>query len=126
MLESYRAHTAERAAQGIVPLPLIARQVRELCQLLVNPPAGQDQHLLDLLPQRIPPGVDGASKVKAEFLNDIATGKQKSPLLSPGRAVEILGSMYGGYNVAPLVQALEHPQLGALAAEQLSKTLLVF
>src|SRR5262245_54521063 len=121
MLESYRAHVAERAAQGIVPLPLIARQVRELCQLLLHPPAGEEVVLLELLTQRVPPGVDGASKVKAEFLNELAQGKLVSPLISPQRAVEILGTMLGGYNVAPLVQLLEQPELGALAAEQLSR-----
>ncbi|HKO91669.1 MAG TPA: bifunctional aconitate hydratase 2/2-methylisocitrate dehydratase [Polyangiaceae bacterium] len=126
MLESYRTHVAERAAQGIVPLPLIARQVRELCELLQSPPAGEGALLLELLTERVPPGVDGAAKVKAEFLNDVALGKLKSPLISPTRAVELLGTMLGGYNVAPLVALLEHAQLGTLAAEQLSRTMLVF
>ena len=126
MLESYRTHVAERAAQGIVPLPLLARQVRELCELLQNPPAGEGALLLELLTERVPPGVDGAAKVKAEFLNDLAQGKCKSPLITPSRAVELLGTMLGGYNVAPLVALLEHEQLGALAADQLSRTMLVF
>src|SRR5689334_1277403 len=125
MLESYRQHVAERAAQGIPPQPLIARQVRELCELLVDPPKGEEQFLLDLLADRIPPGVDGASKVKAEFLADIANGKQKSPILDAPRAVELLGTMLGGYNVAPLVALLSHPTLGELAGVQLSRTLLV-
>lgn len=125
MLENYRTHTAERAAQGIVPLPLIARQVRELCQLLLNPPAGEESALLALLSDRVPPGVDGAAKVKAEFLTEVATGRQPCPLITPSRAVELLGTMYGGYNVQPLVQLLEDTKLGALAADQLSRTLLI-
>jgi aconitate hydratase 2 / 2-methylisocitrate dehydratase len=126
MLESYRTHVVERAAQGIVPLPLLARQVRELCELLQNPPAGEEALLLELLTERVPPGVDGAAKVKAEFLNELAQGRLKSPLLTPSRAVELLGTMLGGYNVAPLVALLEHEKLGALAADQLSRTMLVF
>ena len=78
MLESYRTHVAERAAQGIVPLPLIARQVRELCELLQSPPAGEGALLLELLTERVPPGVDGAAKVKAEFLNELAQGRLES------------------------------------------------
>ncbi len=126
MLESYRTHVAERAAKGIVPLPLIARQVRELCELLLNPPPGEEAFLLELLTQRVPPGVDGAAKVKAEFLGEVALGQKQCPLLTAERAVELLGTMLGGYNVAPLVQLLEHPKLGKLAAQQLSRTLLVF
>jgi len=125
MLENYRTHTAERAAQGIVPLPLTARQVRELCELLLAPPAGEEAVLLELLTQRVPPGVDGAAKVKAEFLTGVAQGKTKCPLLTPERAVELLGTMFGGYNVQPLVQLLEDARLGAGAAEQLKGTLLV-
>ncbi|HKU36571.1 MAG TPA: bifunctional aconitate hydratase 2/2-methylisocitrate dehydratase [Polyangiales bacterium] len=125
MLESYRQHVADRASSGIPPQPLIARQVRELCELLVNPPKGEEQFLLELLADRIPPGVDGASKVKAEFLADVANGRAKSPILGAPRAVELLGTMLGGYNVAPLVGLLSHPSLGELAGVQLSRTLLV-
>jgi aconitate hydratase 2/2-methylisocitrate dehydratase len=125
MLESYRQHVAERAAQGIPAQPLIARQVKELCGLLVDPPEGEERFLLELLADRIPPGVDGASKVKAEFLADVANGKVKSPIVGAPKAVELLGTMLGGYNVAPLVALLSHPALGELAAAQLSRTLLV-
>jgi aconitate hydratase 2/2-methylisocitrate dehydratase len=125
MLESYRQHVAERAAKGIVPLPLIARQVRALCELLVAPPPGEEAFLLDLLTERVPPGVDGAAKVKAEFLDKVARGEVTSPLITRAKAVEILGTMLGGYNVAPLVLLLEDPELGALAGKQLSGTLLV-
>jgi aconitate hydratase 2/2-methylisocitrate dehydratase len=125
MLENYRTHAAERAAQGIVPLPLTARQVRELCELLFSPPAGEEAFLLELLTQRVPPGVDGAAKVKAEFLTRVAQSQTQCPLITPERAVELLGTMFGGYNVQPLVQLLEDQRLGAAAAEQLKGTLLV-
>ncbi len=125
MLESYRTHAAERALQGIPPLPLTARQVRELCELLVAPPAGEEAFLVELLTDRVPPGVDGASKVKAEFLADVAHGKVRCPLITQARAVELLGTMLGGYNVAPLVKLLESSELGPIAAAQLSRTLLV-
>src|SRR5688572_4434440 len=125
MLESYRQHVAERAAQGIPPQPLIARQVKELCELLQNPPRGEEKVLLELLADRIPPGVDGASKVKAEFLAEVANGKRKSPIVDARKAVELLGTMLGGYNVAPLVALLSNPGLAELAGVQLSRTLLV-
>jgi aconitate hydratase 2/2-methylisocitrate dehydratase len=125
MLQEYRNHVAERATKGIPPLPLTARQVRELCELLQKPPAGEDALLVDLISQRVPPGVDGAAEVKAGFLANVANGSLRSPLIGAERAVELLGTMLGGYNVAPLVQLLEHPKLGALAARQLGSILLV-
>ena len=126
MLTSYREHVAERAAQGLPPLPLSERQTRELCKLLCDPPAGEAAFLLELLRERVPPGVDGAARVKAECLALVARGVIKSPLLGPEHAVAILGTMLGGYNVSPLVELLEHDRLGPLAAEQLGRVLLVF
>ena len=126
MLEAYRHHEAERAALGIPPLPLSARQTAELIELLKNPPAGEGGFLLDLLTQRVPAGVDDAAKVKASYLAAIALGSESSALISRERATELLGTMLGGYNVAPLVQLLDDAALGAIAAEALKHTLLVF
>lgn len=126
MLSQYRAHTAERAAQGVVPLPLNESQVAGLVELLKAPPAGEEAFLLDLLENRIPPGVDNAAYVKAAFLSAITKGEATSPLVSPVKAVEILGHMQGGYNVQPLIDALDKPELAETAAESLKKTLLVF
>ena len=89
MLESYRQHVAERAAQGVPPQPLIARQVKELCELLVHPVQGEESFLLELLSDRVPPGVDAASKVKAEFLAAVANGTLKSPVIASQSAVAI-------------------------------------
>ena len=125
MLDNYRKHVAERAAQGVVPKPLDAAQTKALTQLLLDPPAGEGEFLLELLTERVPPGVDAASWAKADFLSKIAGGTLKSPLVSPERAVALLGTMLGGYNVEPLVELLTHPTLGALAAEQLCNILLV-
>ncbi|PZV11832.1 MAG: bifunctional aconitate hydratase 2/2-methylisocitrate dehydratase [Pseudanabaena sp.] len=126
MLSAYRDHVAERAQQGIPPLPLNAVQASALCDLLQNPPAGEEEFLLLLLRDRIPPGVDQAAYVKAGWLTAIAKGEQKSPLISPSRAVELLGTMVGGYNVHTLIDLLANDQLGDLAATALKKTLLVF
>lgn len=126
MLSQYRAHAAERAAQGVVPLPLNESQVAGLVELLKAPPAGEEAFLLDLLENRIPPGVDNAAYVKAAFLSAITKGEATSPLVSPVKAVEILGHMQGGYNVQPLIDALDKPELAETAAESLKKTLLVF
>ena len=125
MLEEYRSHVEERAAEGVVPLPLSAEQVTALVELLSNPPAGEEEFLLDLLTHRVPAGVDPAAEVKASFLAEIARGEASSALISKERAVELLGSMLGGYNVQPLVDLLEDGELAALAARQLSHTLLV-
>jgi aconitate hydratase 2/2-methylisocitrate dehydratase len=126
MLEQYRKHVAERAAEGIVPKPLDAAQTATLVELIKNPPAEEENFLLDLLANRIPAGVDEAAYVKAGFLAAIAEGKAASPILSPAEATRLLGTMLGGYNVAPLIGLLDHSELAPIAAKGLSHTLLIF
>jgi len=126
MLEAYRHHVAERAALGIPPLPLSAQQTADVIELLKNPPAGEAEFLLDLLTHRVPAGVDDAAKVKASYLAAIALGSEVNPLITRERATELLGTMLGGYNVAPLVQLLDDAAVGAIAADALKNTLLVF
>ncbi|HHP7231367.1 MAG TPA: bifunctional aconitate hydratase 2/2-methylisocitrate dehydratase, partial [Xenococcaceae cyanobacterium] len=128
MLEAYRQHKAVREAQGIPPLPLTAEQTSQLCEMLKNPPEDQKAELLALLRDRVPPGVDDAAYVKAGFLTAIAKGEIECPLISPQGAVDLLGTMVGGYNVQSLVQLLKshEPGIAAEAASALSKTLLVF
>ncbi|MDD1015661.1 bifunctional aconitate hydratase 2/2-methylisocitrate dehydratase [Pseudomonas rubra] len=126
MLEAYRKHIEERAAQGIVPQPLNAEQTAGLVELLKNPPAGEEAFLVDLITNRIPPGVDEAAYVKAGFLSAVAKGEASSPLLDKKRAVELLGTMQGGYNIATMVELLDDAELAAVAAEQLKHTLLMF
>ncbi|MEG4586632.1 bifunctional aconitate hydratase 2/2-methylisocitrate dehydratase [Microcoleus sp. MOSTC5] len=129
MLESYRRTAAERAALGIPPLPLDAQQTSELCELLKNPPAGEEETLIELLRDRVPPGVDSAAYVKAGFLTGVAKGEIHSPLIAPKWAVYLLGTMMGGYNVQSLIDLLNptaETAIGATAARALSKTLLVF
>ncbi|CAG2157748.1 bifunctional aconitate hydratase 2/2-methylisocitrate dehydratase [Cupriavidus numazuensis] len=126
MLENYRAHVAERAALGIPPLPLSAKQTAELVDLLKNPPAGEEQVLVDLITNRVPAGVDDAAKVKAAFLAAVAQGKDSCKLISRAKATELLGTMLGGYNIAPLISLLADAEVGTVAAEALKKTLLMF
>ncbi|MFM2483115.1 bifunctional aconitate hydratase 2/2-methylisocitrate dehydratase [Celerinatantimonas sp. YJH-8] len=126
MLEAYQKHVQERAELGIVPKPLTAEQTAELVELLKNPPAGDGQELLNLLENRIPPGVDEAAYVKAGFLAAIAKGEAQSPLISAEKATELLGTMQGGYNIEPLIAMLDDDKLAAIAAKALSHTLLVF
>ncbi|WP_413111087.1 bifunctional aconitate hydratase 2/2-methylisocitrate dehydratase [Thaumasiovibrio sp. DFM-14] len=126
MLEAYRLHVAERAAQGIVPKPLDAEQVSGLIELLKSPPAGEEAVILDLFENRIPPGVDEAAYVKAGFLAALTTGEAESPLISPAKAAELLGTMQGGYNIEPLISLLEQPELAPVAVKALSHTLLMF
>ena len=126
MLENYRKHVENRAAQGIVPQPLNEQQTADLVELLKNPPAGEEETLVDLLENRIPPGVDQAAYVKAAFLAAIVRGETTSPLISKLKAIELLGYMQGGYNVEPLIQALDDKELAKAAGDALKKTLLVF
>ena len=126
MLQAYRQHVAERAALGIPPLALEAKQVAELIELIKAPPAGEDAFLMDLLTHRVPPGVDDAAKVKASFLAAVAHGELKVGLISKAKATELLGTMVGGYNVHPLIELLDDAEVAGVAAAALKKTLLMF
>ncbi|MGE4279299.1 MAG: bifunctional aconitate hydratase 2/2-methylisocitrate dehydratase [Magnetospirillum sp.] len=126
MLEAYRQHVAERAALGIPPLPLSAKQTEELVALLQNPPKGEEQVLVDLITHRVPAGVDDAAKVKATFLAEISAGNIKCALIDRVKATELLGTMLGGFNIQPLIRLLGDSTCGKAAAEGLKKTLLVF
>jgi len=126
VLEAYRAHVAERAELNIPPKPLNAEQTAALVELLKNPPAGEETVLVDLLENRIPPGVDEAAYVKAAFLTAIVKGEATSPLVSKEKAIQLLGMMQGGYNIATLVELLDNPELAPLAGNELKHTLLMF
>ncbi|OZA06505.1 MAG: bifunctional aconitate hydratase 2/2-methylisocitrate dehydratase, partial [Methylophilaceae bacterium 17-44-8] len=125
MLKAYETHVQERAAQHLPPLPLNAEQVALLVELLKEPPVGQEKLLLDLLENRTPAGVDQAAYVKAAFLADIAKGNASSPLLNAEKAVMLLGTMLGGYNVQALVELLDG-NMAAQAVNALKNTILMF
>jgi len=126
MLVEYRQHVEERAAEGIPPQALTAEQTAALVELIKNPPAGEEEFLLDLLVNRVPAGVDDAAYVKAGFLAAIASGETACGLISTERAVELLGTMLGGYNIQPMIAALDDDALAPTAVKGLSKTLLMF
>lgn len=128
MLQAYRQHAAERLAQGIPPLPLDAKQTAELVELIKNPPAGEEAFVVELLTDKVPPGVDEASYVKASFLADVAKGTVTTRLITPQQATFLLGTMLGGYNVQPLIDLLEASDAVVVeeAVQALSKTLLVY
>ena len=126
MLEAYRQHVEERAAEGVPPKPLNAEQVASLVELLKTPPAGEEEFILDLITNRVPPGVDEAAYVKAGFLTAIAKGEASSPLIDKIHAVKLLGTMQGGYNIVSMVELLDNEELAREAGEQLKHTLLMF
>src|SRR6476620_10009009 len=126
MLAAYRSHVAERASLGIPALPLSAAQTQELVELLKNPPAGEEQFLVDLITHRVPAGVDDAARVKSGFLEKVAKGSETSPLISRELAARLLGTMLGGFNIKPLIDLIDDAAVGAVAAEGLKKTLLMF
>ena len=126
MLEEYRKHVQERAAEGVVPKPLSADQVAGLIELLKNPPTGEEGFLLDLLANRVPAGVDEAAYVKAAFLTDVAKGNTVCDLVSRIEATRLLGTMLGGYNIPTLVELLDDDEVGKTSADALKSTLLMF
>jgi aconitate hydratase 2/2-methylisocitrate dehydratase len=126
MLDSYLKQEAERQKLGIPPLPLSPDETAEVCRLLENPPAGKEEFLLNHIKNRVSPGVDPAAEVKAEWLAKVARGETASPLVSNKDAVFLLGTMLGGYNVEPLIEFLDTPEIAADAADALKKTILVY
>jgi len=126
VLEEYRKHVEERAALGIPPLPLSVEQTEALVELLKNPPAGEEDTLVDLLTHRVPAGVDDAARIKAGFLAQVAKGEINCSLISNVKATELLGTMLGGFNIEPMIALLDDAEVGETAAEGLKKTLLVF
>ncbi len=126
MLSQYREQAKLRLKENIPPLPLNAEQTAQLVELLKNPPKGEEQFLVELLTERVPPGVDQAAYVKAAFLAALAKGEAQSPLIDAKRATELLGTMLGGYNIHPLIDLLDNTTLAPIAAKALSHTLLMF
>ena len=125
-LSDYFLKANERTRQHVEPLPLTAAEVTELTELLLDPPAGSEAVLFNLIANRVPPGVDEAAQVKAAFLYDLATGAKDSPVIAADQAVELLGQMKGGYNVAPLIELLKDSELAADAVAALELTLMVY
>ena len=126
MLDAYREHVAERAQKNIPPTPLSPEQVASLVELLADPPAGEEAFLVELLTERVPPGVDEAAYVKAGFLSALAKGESECALIDRAHAIRLLGDMHGGYNISTLIGLLNDPELGEIAAAELKHTLLVF
>ncbi len=126
MLDSYFVHEKERKDQGIPPLPLNPEQTFEVCCLLENPPEGKADILVELLSQRVSPGVDPAAKVKADWLAKVATGNARSPAVSKEKAIFLLGTMLGGFNVEPLIDFLENEETASMAVKALKNTILVY
>jgi len=126
ILTQYRQHVAERKQAGVVPQPLNTEQVAAVVELIKHPPEAEADFLLDLLTHRVPAGVDEAAYVKAGFLAAIAKGEVSSPILKAERATELLGTMLGGYNIAPLIDLLDNDALAPIVVKALSHTLLVF
>ncbi len=125
MLAKYRHHVAQRAEQGLPPLPLDEHQTTQLIELIKQPGAGEEAFLLDLFINRVPSGVDAAARVKAKFLTRVTQSEECCPLIDAARATEILGTMGGGYNIQPLVDLLDKEDVAPIAAAALSNTLLI-
>ncbi len=124
--ERYAKHEEERAALGIPPLALNENDTKELCELLKNPAEDKKEFLDYLFVNRIAPGVTPSAKVKAAFLDEIVKGEVKSSIIDEKRALEILGTMVGGYNVDPLIDALSNDSLAPNAVKALKKVTLVY
>jgi aconitate hydratase 2/2-methylisocitrate dehydratase len=126
IIDEYDELTATRKAAGVDPPPLTAGQVSMLVEELKNPEAGSEEGLMRLLEHRVPPGVDDAAYVKAAFLSDVANGSVEVATITKSKAMQILGTMMGGYNVAAMIAGLNDPDTSDAAVEGLSHTKLVF
>ncbi len=126
IFNKYKQHIENRAKQGIPPLPLDVEQTQVLCELLKNPGTENPENLLYLFKERISPGVDPSAKIKAEFLGEIVYGKTTSPLITKKEAIQILGTMLGGYNVQILIDALTNETLSDEAVVALKNTILIY
>ncbi|MEJ6659459.1 MAG: bifunctional aconitate hydratase 2/2-methylisocitrate dehydratase [Candidatus Thioglobus sp.] len=124
MKSAYLQHVSERQQNNLPPLALNAEQVASVVQHLIQ--GDEDEFYLDLLTNRVPPGVDEAAYVKAGFLASVAKGDQQCNAIDQKQATFLLGTMIGGYNIAPMVDLLDNNVLAPIAAEGLSHTLLMF
>ena len=124
--DNYQKHIDNRALQNVPPLPLNAQQMDEIVALLSESKGEKKNFLVDLLTNRVPPGVDDAAYIKAGFLSAIALNKTKCPFVTKKKAIKLLGTMLGGYNIQPLIELLDDSELGEIAADQLKNTLLMF
>lgn len=126
MLQEYQKHVEERAAEGLPPLPLDAKQVSDIIEGLKQPQNTDREALLDLLVHRVPPGVDKSAYVKAGFLAAIAKQETQCDLITPVYATELLGTMMGGYNIQPLIELLDYDATAEAAEKALSKIVMVY
>lgn len=126
MLDAYNKHVQERALNNIPPRPLTPEQTRQVIRLLASGAHENKDSLIALLTARVPPGVDPAAKIKADFLYQLIQDDNHSDIIPPQQAVELLGAMQGGYNIQPLIDLLDEPRWAESAAAQLSSTLLIF
>lgn len=127
LLANYKAHTEERQNEGgLPPLALTAEQTAELVELLKASTVEEADYCLELFNNKINPGVDDAAYVKAAFLNDVVQGNVACSVISKAEAIEILGTMMGGFNVSPLIDALKIDEVADAAATQLKNTILVY
>ena len=125
IIQDYITHTKERGKEGLPPLPLTPEQTAELVKFLKDDKKQDLEYALELLINRVPAGVDQSAYVKAAFLNDVAQKKINNSLILPSKAVELLGTMLGGYNVQALIPLLDS-DLAEEASQALSSTILVF
>lgn len=125
--ESYEEHLKVRTALGIPPLALSRSQTQTLIEkILQNKDQATCAPLLKMLAERVPPGVDEAAKIKADFLEKIASSTLQHPVFLPEDATRMLGTMAGGYNIKPLILLLKNEKLQHIAADCLKNTLLIF
>src|SRR6056300_1060570 len=125
ILDTYKTHTNDRIKEQLPPLPLNPQQTAELIEYIKDETHQNLDEALNLLLHKVPAGVDQAAYIKAGFLNDIANKKITSSVLSPEKAIQVLGTMLGGYNVQALVPLLDS-EFADEAVKALAKITLVF
>ena len=125
MIEQYQKHVLERQKESLPPLPLNAEQTSALITLLKEGKPDSSEQLITLFKERVPSGVDQAAYIKAAYLTAIAKNEEVSAFISNNDAIELLGTMVGGYNVQSLIALLDSP-MADKAADVLSSCTLIF
>jgi aconitate hydratase 2/2-methylisocitrate dehydratase len=127
LLKEYKTEIDQRKKLGVPPLPLNTEQTTQLIELLKASSIKEEDLVIDMFENQIPAGVDDAAYAKAAFLNDIVQGNATCKAIDAVRATKILGTMLGGFNVKPLIEALKlEGSVSQSAANELKNTLLVY
>jgi len=125
MLSLYRQEAENRQKLNLPPLPLTPEQTLDITKLLEQGDS-ESAFLLELLTERVEPGVSKSAKVKASWLGEVAFGRVVVDILDAEQAISMLAQMGGGYNVDALIALLEANDLVVFSAEAMKGLIKIY